>query len=154
MLRSLTIALCLAALPAAAQDSAEAKLEAARAYVATEAQQTVIRQVASPDVIASQLSAQFPQFTPEQVADLSKIASEELGPMMKEMENVMVESVAETFTLGEIEAITAFYESPEGLALARKTGPLMQSVFARIGPQMQAAQARIAQRTQQMLTQQ
>ena len=154
MLRTLTLALCLVAVPAVAQDDMAAKMEAARAYVATEAQQTVIRQVASPEVIAAQLSAQFPNFTQDQVSQLSQIASEELGPMMKEMEQVMVESVAETFSLDEIEAITAFYETPEGLALANKTGPLMQAVFAKVGPQMQAAQQRIAQRTQELLSQQ
>ena len=154
MLRSISIALCLLAVPALAQDADSAKLEAARAYVATDAQQTVIRQVASPEVIAAQLSAQFPQFTPEQVSQLSVIASEELGPMMKEMEEVMVQAVAETFTLKEIEAITAFYSTPEGLALANKTGPLMQAVFSQVGPQMQAAQQRIAQRTQELLSQQ
>ena len=134
-----------------AQDEMEAKRQAAEAYVSSEAQQSIIAQVGSPEVIAAQMEAQFPQIPAEARTQLAEIASEEMAPMMDEMERVMIDAVAETFSLEEIEAITAFYETPAGLAMAQKTAPLMQSVFARIGPQMQAAQQRIAERTAEVL---
>ena len=152
-MKRLLLAALLLATPALAQDDMEAKLEAARAYVQSPAQQVIIEGIASPETVAAQLTASFPEMTPEQVELASRISAEELEPMLQQMEEAMIESVAEVFTLEEIEAITAFYETPEGLALATKTGSLMQASFSRIGPQMQAAQQRIAQRLSEAMQQ-
>ena len=143
------IALIALAGSAFAQDDMEARRKAAEAYVNSPAQQEVMKGVASPDVLAAQMRATAPGMSDEEVARASAIAAEELTPMLEEMRSATIEAVAETFTLQEIEAITAFYSTPEGMALATKTGPLMQSVFQRVGPQMQAAQQRIMQRLQQ-----
>jgi len=58
----------------------------------------------------------------------------------------MVAAAVDTFSLEEILALEAFYNTPEGASVMSKMQPFMANTFEMIGPQMQEAQMRIGQR--------
>ena len=152
-LAGLAIATCLALStgPASAQDDEAARLAAAEAYVALPAVQRMIEGTLDPDALIAQFRATVPaadQLTEAQFRILATIASEEIGAIQPQMMETMRDQAAETFTLAEIEALTAFYGSPEGEAILGKTGPFMQSYMQALGPTLKATMRTISERIQ------
>jgi hypothetical protein len=87
-----------------------------------------------------------PQLTEEQLRGVATISAEELATLRPDLEAAMVEAAIGTFTLAEIEALEAFYNTPEGASVMSKMQPYMAQAMGRIGPQLMEAQTRIGQR--------
>jgi hypothetical protein len=138
--------------PSFAQDD---ELRAAvERYVDSPVQQRMMDEMLSADAMITQMAAMMPQLTQEQLEIVGRIGAEEMAALRPAMEDAMVEAAVETFTLPEILALEAFYETPEGAAVMTKMQPFMATTFAMIGPEMQAAQMRIGQRVMTELSQQ
>lgn len=134
------------ALPALAQDDPEARRAAAQRYMQSEAQQRMIEQTLSPDALVAQIGAMTPGLDDAAIRQIAAVASEELAPLLPKLEAAMVDAAVETFTVAEIEALDAFYRTPEGIAIAAKMQPFMQRALGALGPDLQQAQMRIMQR--------
>lgn len=128
--------------------------EAVERYVESPVQQRMMDEMLSADAMITQMQAMLPQLTQEQLEIVGRIGAEEMASLRPEMEAAMVEAAVETFTLEEILALEAFYNTPEGAAVMAKMQPFMATTFAMIGPEMQAAQMRIGQRVMSELSQQ
>jgi hypothetical protein len=151
-MRAFAVAACLAlaAGPGAAQDEA-ARMAAAEAYVALPAVQQMIEGTLDPDALIAQFRATVPvadQLTEEQFETLARIATEEIGAIRPQMMETMRDQAAETFTLAELEALTAFYASPEGASILGKTGPFMRSYMQALSPTLQETMRTISERIQ------
>ena len=150
------VAAALAGLPALAQKAAApappvaadpALTEAAQAYVAGPAQQALIDALISPGAILAQIEAAIPDLPPGLTETVSRIASEEMTALRPRLEAAMIQSAAETFSLDEIRALTAFYATPEGRGILLKMQPFIESAMARVAPDIRAAQDVILQRS-------
>ncbi len=115
-------------------------------YVDSPVQQRMMDEMLSADAMITQMQAMLPQLTQEQLDIVGRIGAEEMATLRPEMEAAMVEAAVETFTLPEILALEAFYNTPEGAAVMAKMQPFMATTFAMIGPEMQEVQMRIGQR--------
>lgn len=145
------LALSLAA-PAGAQD--DALREAVERYVANPIQQRMMDEMLSADAMIAQMRAMIPQLTEEQLSIVGRIGAEEMAALRPDLEAAMVTAAIETFTLEEVEALEAFYNTEEGASVMSKMQPFMATTMTLVGPQMQAAQARIGQRVMTELSQQ
>jgi hypothetical protein len=139
------LALALAAaLPAAAQD--DALRAAVERYINNPVQQQMLEDMLSADAMVDQMRAVAPQLTEEQLQIVGRISAEELAAIRPDLEAAMIEAAIATFTLPEIEALEAFYNTPEGASVMTKMQPFMAEAMGRVGPQMMQAQGRIGQR--------
>jgi hypothetical protein len=150
-LLSLTLALATA-LPATAQD--DALRAAVERYITNPVQQQMMDDMLSADAMVDQMRAVAPQLTEEQLQIVGRISAEELVTLRPDLEAAMIEAAIATFTLPEIEALEAFYNTPEGASVMTKMQPFMAQAMGRVGPQMMAVQGRIGQRiTTELLAQ-
>jgi hypothetical protein len=144
LLPCLALILATAALPVRAQDAA---LRAAvERYINNPVQQRMMDDMLSADAVVDQVRAVAPQLSEAELQTVGRIGAEELAALRPALEAAMIEAATATFTLAEIEALEAFYNTPEGASVMSKMQPFMAAAMGRIGPQMQAAQARIGQR--------
>ena len=151
----LLTALVLAA-PAAAQDTDAAPSEEARAaaerYIQGDAMQSMMDAMLSPETLSQAMSAQFGGQIPPDVADqITTIATEELAAVEPQMEAAMIEAVAETYTVEEIEAQIEFYASDVGASVLRKTQPFMTAFYEEAAPAMQEMQQAMIQRLEETM---
>ena len=154
MLKLISAFACLfLATAALAQDAREDRVAAAERYVKSEGQQRMLDQMLSPQVLAAQLAAQFPQIPISKRDELAAIASEEISKIRPSMEAAIVEAAVEVLTAPEIAALDAFYRTPEGASVLTKMQPFMQSAFRAMGPAMREAQGAIARRAQTLVGQ-
>ncbi|WP_299724225.1 DUF2059 domain-containing protein [uncultured Tateyamaria sp.] len=144
--------LCVLALSAPAYAQDQSRLDAAQAYVETPVQQKLLDDMFSPAGVMAQLGLTGGQLTLEQQETVAGIVSEELQSMKPSIVNAMVEGMAQSFTLEEIEALTAFYSSPVGASAMSKMTPFMQQTMTSLGPEFQAMQARLIPRIQAELS--
>lgn len=70
-----------------------------------------------------------------------------MAALRPKLEAAMIRSAAETFSLDEIRALSAFYATPEGRAILLKMRPFIDGAMARVAPDLQAAQGVILQRS-------
>ncbi|OSP56602.1 DUF2059 domain-containing protein [Pseudoruegeria sp. SK021] len=119
---------------------------AAESYISSPGQQAMIDRLLSPETVVEQVRSSSPDLPPELVVEIGTIASEELVTVREPLEDAMVEAAAETFTLDELQALDAFYRTPEGLGVLDKMQPFMAAAMSLVGPELQAAQQRIMQR--------
>lgn len=139
------VATAMIAGPGLAQD--DAVQAAAEAYVSGPGQQIMIDQLLAPETVVSQIRRASPDL-PDDVAEMvGAIAAEELSVVRAPLEAAMVTAAAQTFTLGEIEALDAFYRTPEGLAILNKMQPFMDIAMTLVAPELHAAQEKIMQRS-------
>ena len=107
--------------------------ELARRYVELPAVQTAFAGFASVETVKSQILA-VPgvreQLSPEQIAAMSTVLSEEFGAAMPEMMSIVARHAAAHFNEQELEAMIGFWGSPVGESIARKTGPFMAASAA------------------------
>jgi hypothetical protein len=115
-------------------------------FVGNPVQQQMMDDMLSADAMIAQMRAVMPQLTDAQLQLVGGIGAEEMATLRPALEAAMVSAAVETFTLEEILALEAFYNTPEGAAVMAKMQPYMASAMGRIGPEMQAAQMRITQR--------
>jgi hypothetical protein len=109
-------------------------------------QQRMLDEMLSADAMVDQMRAVLPQATEEELQAIATIAAEELAALRPDLESAMIEASVATFTLEEIEALEAFYNTPEGASVMSKMQPFMAMSMGMIGPQMMEAQMRIGQR--------
>ena len=142
------------AMPAPAQDAAEEPSKEVRAaaerYVQSDAMQTMMDEMMSPDMLSDAMAAQFGDQIPADVMDqIVAIATEEIQAIEPAMEEAMIEATAETFTLEEIEAQIEFYQSQVGASILSKMQPFMATFYEAVTPDMQQAQSRMMQRLEE-----
>lgn len=130
--------------PAVAQQSD--LREAAENFVENEAMQTTLDEVLSTDAFVEQFRANDVQLSHEQIRTISEIINDELTEARPAFEEALALAAAATFTLSELEAMNAFYESEAGRASAAKAEPFMASFYARIEPTLRKVQADILDR--------
>ncbi len=153
LLASTLFALTMMGVSAAhAQD--DALREAVQRYVDSPVQQQMMDEMLSADAMIAQMRAMMPQLTEEQLEVVGRIGAEEMAALRPELEAAMVTAAVDTFSLEEILALEAFYNTPEGASVMTKMQPFMANTFAMIGPQMQEAQIRIGQRVMTELSSQ
>jgi len=140
------------ATPGHAQD--DELREAVQRYVDNPIQQRMMDEMLSADAMIAQMRAMTPQLTEEQLQIFGRIGAEEMTALRPDLEAAMVASAVDTFSLEEIVALEAFYNTPEGADVMSKMQPFMANTFAMIGPQMQQAQMRIGQRVMTELSSQ
>jgi len=134
------------ALAASLTAQSDALRAAAERYVQHPVQQKMIDDALSPDTVVAQLRATAPQLTDEQVQVAATIVVEEMVKIRPALEVAVIEAVASTFTLDEIEALETFYNSPPGASAMSKIQPFMVSAMGSMAGPLQAAQSRIGQR--------
>lgn len=138
------IALCLA-LPAHAQSDREARLAVARDYVRASMEgmdiQEFIRQLWQPMV--EQMAATRQPLSPEQVAQIETLFSEELTAPLTEVMLAQDAIMADLMTLEELTALRDFYFSEHGRSamnkmpqLAQVQQPMISEVLQRAMPVM------------------
>lgn len=134
-----------------AQDDLAARQAAAERYISSPSQQDMISAMFSPEAVLGQMQAGAGAMTPEQVQVAGKIVAEELDKVRPLIENALIKAVAETFSLQQIEAVDAFYRTPEGAAVLRKTQPMMGNFWNRVGPVLRESQKNTNERLKREL---
>jgi hypothetical protein len=142
--RPLACALSLFGASLHAQD--DTLREAVQSFVDNPVQQQMMDDMLSADAMITQMHAMMPQLTEEQLQVVGRIGSEEMETLRPALEAAMVSAAVETFSLEEILALEAFYNTPEGASVMAKMQPYMASAMGAIGPEMQEAQMRIGTR--------
>ncbi len=138
---------CVLALFGASGDAQDDALRGAvQRYVDNPIQQRMMDEMLSADAMIAQMRAMMPQLTEEQLQLVGRIGAEEMAALRPDLEAAMVAAAVDTFSLEEILALEAFYNTPEGASVMSKMQPFMANTFEMIGPQMQEAQMRIGQR--------
>jgi len=128
-------------LPAAAQDTREARLTAARGYVALTMESfdmaALIRTMYQP--ILDQLASQGTRLNARQLAELDQLYQSTMTEPLRQIMTQQDQIMADLFTLEEIEAISAFYASPVGRSVMAKLPQLTQALQPMIISFMQGA---------------
>jgi len=125
------MALAVAAVPAAAQDSQADRVAAAKELLKVQRMDTMMNEMAA--AIAETLP-------PAEREPFRQMLMEDLD--IATLESAATNAMVKTFTTGEIRAMARFYGSPEGQSIQRKMGTYM----AEIMPILQAATMKAAQR--------
>lgn len=157
-MRRLALALTLvsslaAALPAAAQDTPEARLAAARAHTALVLQDLdiadVVRTMYAP--LLDQLRSAGRAPTEDQLARLDALYQETMAAPLLEILGRQDQVMAEIFTLEEIEALAAFYASPVGRQVMTKLPRLIEAQQPEIMAMVQREVPRLIPQIQAIL---
>ena len=129
----------------AASEATEETRELAARYLRLPAIQKMNDDLYGGNVIDSMMAMQ--DSLPEEIRkQLATILSEEFAKIRPGMEEAMIESAAATYSAEELQAMSAFYESPEGASVAVKTAPFTQKTFEIFGPQMEEFQKAVVTR--------
>ncbi|WP_018631703.1 DUF2059 domain-containing protein [Neomegalonema perideroedes] len=129
----------------AASEATEETRELAARYLSLPAIQKMNDDLYGGNVIDSMMAMQ--DSLPEEIRkQLATILSEEFAKIRPGMEEAMIESAAATYSAEELQAMIAFYESPEGASMAVKTAPFTQKTFEIFGPQMEEFQKAVVTR--------
>jgi len=136
---------------ASAQSDDELRAAATR-YVENPVQQQMLDDMLSPEAMVAQMQAMAPQLPDDALQVISQIASEELALLRPALEAAMIEGAVAAFTLEEIEALEAFYNTDLGASVMGKMQGYMATAMAAIGPEMAQMQGRVAQRVGEALS--
>lgn len=152
-MRVVRMALCslFIATSAFAQDNA--LMDAAARYVQHPVQQKMLDDLMSPQAMLAQLQPMLPDARQDTLEAVARIVSEEMASLRPAMEQAMITSAAETFTLAELDALRAFYATKEGAGAAGKMQNFMARSWEEIGPEFNRAQLSVQQRMSQVLSQ-
>jgi hypothetical protein len=141
----------LAAALLAAPSFADEATDAATAFINSPVQQRLLDDMLSPEMVLAQMQTIAQRLPEDKVQVLVNIVTEELEAIRPEMEAAMISGAAESFTVEEINALTAFYNSPVGASAMGKMTPYMQQTMGSLGPTMQQMQGNIVRRVQSEL---
>lgn len=130
---ALALALSLAALPlalpAAAQDTREARLAAASAYVAMTLEDmdiaAVVRTMYTP--VLDQVRASGRTLSESQIAQIDALYQSTMAQPLTQILRQQDEIMADLFTLEQIEALAAFYASPVGRSVMTRLPQLIEA---------------------------
>ncbi len=141
--------LLAAAGPSLARDDAALKA-AAEAYVHHPVTQQVIDGMWSGDTMRSFVTAlsraQGANFRRDQTEALTRIVREELDRIRPQVESLMTKAVIETFTLEEVRALNAFYDTEPGASATVKSGKILRSFNAGAAPVLMGMFKRLGER--------
>ena len=132
-----------------AQDDLEARRAAAIRYVQSPFMQDMLAALNSPaslQTILGATSAQWSNIPEHHREKITSIMNEEMETLVPVMNAAMVEAVAQTMTLEQIELLDAFYRLPEMRDLNARFNDMNRIMMQGIAPQMQAVQARMLER--------
>ncbi|MCB1336093.1 MAG: DUF2059 domain-containing protein [Maritimibacter sp.] len=135
---ALALALMLSQ-PAAGQDAAAL----ARQYAEMPEVQAMFDDMFAPEMLAEQFRFGLPaevQLSDDQIARVGDVMAEMMASLRPDLTQMMVDGMAANFTIGEIEALIAFYGSPDGASVMRKMQPYMQQVLGAFMPLIQQRQ--------------
>lgn len=151
-MRPLALWLALgAATAASAQEVTDARRGAAEAYVASDGVQRSIEASVSAALVSAALDAQLGErLTEEERTEIARIVAEEMETIRPAIEEAMTEAAARTFSLPEMEALTAFHETPEGAAVLAKTQAFRSAYLEAVGPELLAATERAMTRAAEL----
>jgi hypothetical protein len=139
---SLAAAFALLTTPVFAQDT----LELAKQYTNMPEVQNMITAMFSPKTMGEQVALGLPPgvtLTESQQTEIGQVMSAAMNDIRPRMEELMITSTAETFSVDELQALIDFYGSEHGANIMTKMQPLMTSVMGQLGPDMQALQANV-----------
>ncbi|MEP2640674.1 DUF2059 domain-containing protein [Roseobacter sp.] len=128
------------------------RIAAATAYVNSQGQQALMGDMLSPQGVMAQMGLLGGNLTPDQQELIATIVSDELTTVRPAMERAMIDGMADTFSLDEINALAAFYSSEHGASAMRKMTPFMAQTMQSIGPVFQQMQANLARRIQEEMS--
>jgi len=152
MLPRFFLAAVLAAMASVATaQSADDLRAAATRYVENPVQQQMLDDMLSPEAMVVQMQTMAPQIPDDALQVFSTIVSEELALIRPALEAAMIEAAIATYSLEEIEALEAFYNTELGASVMGKMQGFMASFMAAIGPEMAQMQGRVAQRVGEAL---
>ena len=129
MLLPVLLPVFLFAAPAVAgdrPDTPESRIEAAKTYI----------QLVPIERISDNVARNIMLLVPEEKRDLFRQGVSE-GLARANIGDIMVKIVAKHFTAAEIEAMTVFYGSPEGLAIQRKMSGYTADISLHVIPIIQ-----------------
>lgn len=132
----LALTLALAPAPLLAQST----LELSQQYSALPAVQEMMAAMFSPDATAAQLAATLPPgmvLNEGQMDRLAGIVSEELIGFQPRLEALMIDAMADTFTVAELEAQIEWASSDVGRSVLVQTQPLMARIMGEMAPELQ-----------------
>lgn len=137
-MRNAAFAIALALTPASA--FAQSTLELSQQYSALPAVQEMMAAMFSPEATAAQLAASLPpgvELNENQMTRLSTLMSEELIDFQPQLEALMIEAMAETFTAQELQAQIEWASSDVGRSVLVQTQPLMARITTQMAPELQ-----------------
>ncbi len=123
--------------------SAQGAATLARHYAEMPEVQLMLDDMFAPEMLAQQFRLGLPaeiELSDDQIARVGGVMAEMMASLRPELTRMMIDGMADTFTTGEIEALIAFYGSPEGASVMRKMQPYMEQVMASFMPMIQARQ--------------
>ena len=135
-----------AAADAPKDEAAAEKLALAERYLTMPAIQKMNDDIYGGSVIDAMMAAQGDSLPKEAQEKLGTILREEFAKMRPGLEKSMIEAASEIFTVEELEAMIAFYDTPEGASVAAKTAPFMQKTMVIAEPLVEEFQSALVQR--------
>ena len=138
-LAALAAAALLAAAPFSGRAADDAALRAAaEAYVRHPVVQQTIDGMWSGDtmrgMIAAITRARGLALGPDRTETLTRILGEEFARIRPRVEALLADAAVETYTVAELGALTAFYDTELGARATVKSGEVMRSFNARSAP--------------------
>ena len=109
----------------AGMDSEADLLDAARRYVETPAQQSALDMMTSAESLQAQLEALMPGSAGPALEQIAQGMADAMAENRESLEEAFVAAAARHFTVAEMDALTAFYETEEGAEISRKMQPFM-----------------------------
>lgn len=138
-MRTTVFALALALSPATLH--AQSNTELAQQYAALPAVQEMMASMISPEATAGQLAATLPpgvNLNDDQMSRLAALLSEELVDFQPTLEALMINAMADTFTVDELQAQIEWASSDVGSAVIAQTQPLMARITNEMAPDLLA----------------
>lgn len=123
---------------------AQTNQEAAERYARLPGVQKLIDDMFGPGFIEPMLNALgYGNLPADKKAKVVRIIQEELQTVRPAVEAAMISAAAATFSVGELEAMIAFYSTQEGEAILVKQQPYNQAYLGLLGADIQQMQARV-----------
>ncbi|GGY52356.1 DUF2059 domain-containing protein [Parvularcula lutaonensis] len=114
-------------------DSYRERREAAEQYVNSPMMQKQFDQMLAPGGMLEQVVAavSLGDMPPEFKALVIELALDEFRAFRPQLEEALIEASAQTYTVAELNAAAAFYDSPEGRSIIEKA-PQMQAAYLKL----------------------
>ncbi len=146
------LGLILLALPLMA--TAQSKQDLAEQYVYMPEVQAMIDDMFSPQSMAAQFASSLPASVPvteDQLTRIGVVLSDAMKDIRPRLEELMISGSTSTFSVEELQALIAFYQSEHGAAIMTKMQPFMTGMMAELGPEMITVQQTITPKLMEIL---
>lgn len=152
-----TLAALIFCLPTAGFAQTSETMAAAERYIAMPEIQSMMDEMLGAEAAAANFRNGLPPTIPTTDAQLEEIGallSSKMQTLRPELEAAMTSGAAKHFTVDEIEALIAFYQSPLGASVMAKMQPYMTETMGEIMPAMMQATQSALPDIQRILTEQ